>query len=326
MTMKKQAVNNAKLGVFVIAGLLVLVVSLYVIGQNHNFFGSGFALKARFRDVNGLMPGSNVRFSGIQCGTVKDIEIINDTTIEVRMLINNKTSPYIRANASASIGTEGLMGNKVVNILPNAAGAPPMENGGMLVTGGQPGLEDMMGTLSVVGNNTLEVSASLREAALKINNSPLLQQLLTDTTMVTNLQQSLAHFRKASLNIENAAASVNLMLLNVQKGEGVAGVLLSDRQAAANTAEAIENLNYASRQANKLVTDIDSLVSEIHADAAGGNGALHLLLKDTTLVNRLNNSLENIENGTAAFNEDMEALKHNFLLRGYFRKQEKRKE
>ena len=84
--MKKNSINNIKLGIFIIAGLFILVVSLYLIGKNQHFFGSNFVLKARFHNVEGLMPGNNVRFSGIQCGTVKDIEIINDTTIEVTML------------------------------------------------------------------------------------------------------------------------------------------------------------------------------------------------------------------------------------------------
>ena len=83
MKMKNKGVNNIRLGVFIITGLVILVVSLYLIGRNQHLFGSSFPLKVKFRNVEGLMPGNNVRFAGIQCGTVKDIEIINDTTIEV---------------------------------------------------------------------------------------------------------------------------------------------------------------------------------------------------------------------------------------------------
>ncbi|MGN6567781.1 MAG: MlaD family protein, partial [Flavipsychrobacter sp.] len=69
----------------------------------------------------------------------------------------------------------------------------------------------------------------------------------------------------------------------------------------------------------------DSIVNGLQADMDHGPGAIHAVLRDSALTNKLNNSLSNIEKGTAAFNEDMEALKHNFLLRGYFRRQAKKK-
>ena len=206
--MKKNAVNNIRLGIFIIAGLLILVVSLYLIGQNQNFFGSNFSLKARFRDVGGLMPGNNVRFSGIQCGTVKSIEIINDTTIEVSMLISDKTSPYIRNNAGASIGTEGLMGNKVINITPGTTNSPVMPEGGMLHTGGKKGIDDLLGTLAVTGDNAQAISANLKQTSERLSSSALVRELLTDTVVATDLRRTLENFRGASGDIKTAAAAV----------------------------------------------------------------------------------------------------------------------
>ncbi len=323
--MEKNAINNIRLGVFIIAGLIILVVSLYIIGQNQNFFGSNFSLKARFHNVNGLMPGNNVRFSGIQCGTVKDIEIINDSTIEVLMLIREKTSSYIRSNARASIGTEGLMGNKIINIFPGTADAPPISDGGMLSTVAEKGIDDIVGSLSATGDNAVTISSSLKLTAEQINGSPVLEQLLTDTTMTENLHQSLANFKQASLEIGQAAMAINLMMSEVQKGGGAAGVLLTDRQSAAHLTHTIERIRNASERADTLVANIQELANDIHYDLNQGKGAAHLLLKDSSITQRLQNSMENIEKGTAAFNEDMQALKHNFLLRRYFRRQERAK-
>jgi phospholipid/cholesterol/gamma-HCH transport system substrate-binding protein len=84
----KQTSNNIKLGVFVLAGLLFLILLLYMIGRNRNLFGRNYVLKARFENVQGLIPGNNVRFAGIQAGTVKKIQILNDTMIEVTMFID----------------------------------------------------------------------------------------------------------------------------------------------------------------------------------------------------------------------------------------------
>src|ERR1700761_401549 len=124
--------NNIKLALLVSAGLLVLILSFYVIGKGHNMFGSGFVLKARVSQLDGLAEGNNVLFSGIQAGTVKSISIINDTTIEVVLLIDNKVKSYIHENALATIGSEGLMGNKMINIMPIKGNSPIVKNGDLL--------------------------------------------------------------------------------------------------------------------------------------------------------------------------------------------------
>ena len=122
--MANRIVNNVKLGIFVLAGMLFLVFLLYMIGKNRNMFGNTYVLKARFENVQGLVAGNNVRFSGIQAGTVKRVKILNDTTIEVTMIIETKMKPIIRKNAIVSIGTDGLVGNKVVNIIPSKEPSP----------------------------------------------------------------------------------------------------------------------------------------------------------------------------------------------------------
>ena len=88
--MAKRSINTLKLGTFVIAGLGFLVMLLYVIGKNQNVFGNTFMLKARFENVHGLMPGNSIRFGGIDAGSVKKIEVLNDTTIEVTLLVKSK--------------------------------------------------------------------------------------------------------------------------------------------------------------------------------------------------------------------------------------------
>ena len=86
--MANKPFNNIKLGVFILLGLLFLILLLYMIGRNRNMFGSNFKLKARFENVQGLKAGNNVRFGGIEVGTVKKVNILNDTTMEVIMIVD----------------------------------------------------------------------------------------------------------------------------------------------------------------------------------------------------------------------------------------------
>ncbi|MFN7118180.1 MAG: MlaD family protein, partial [Saprospiraceae bacterium] len=97
--MNQSASNNLKLGTFVMAGLLFLILMLYMIGRNSNIFSSNFQLKTHFRNAQGLQPGNNVRFAGTQIGTVKKVQILNDTTIEVLFYIDKRSKDFIHKNS-----------------------------------------------------------------------------------------------------------------------------------------------------------------------------------------------------------------------------------
>ena len=114
--MAKETPNYIKLGILVTVGLVLLVVGLYFIGSNKNLFGSTFKLYAVFKDVNGLKAGNNVRYAGIDVGTVENILINNDTTIRVEMVIEERMKDVIKKNSIAGIGTDGLMGDRLINI------------------------------------------------------------------------------------------------------------------------------------------------------------------------------------------------------------------
>src|SRR5688572_4506543 len=142
--MANKTVNTIKLGAFVLSGLLFLILMLYMIGKNRNLFGPSFIVKAQFENVQGLVPGNNVRFSGIQIGTVKKINIINDTVIEVVMLVDDEMQQIIRNNAIVTIGSDGLMGNKVINISPAGSPAPFVTKGEILSSRKALNTEDML--------------------------------------------------------------------------------------------------------------------------------------------------------------------------------------
>src|ERR1700733_11359558 len=130
--MGNQGKNNIQLGVFVLAGFLVLVLFLSKIGKQHHLFGTDFELKTTASRVGGLIEGGNVRFSGIQAGTVKSIKIVNDTTFEITFNVDDKVRPFILKNAVTAIGTDGLMGNKILNISPVSGTSKPVTDGDML--------------------------------------------------------------------------------------------------------------------------------------------------------------------------------------------------
>ncbi len=323
--MAKEAINNVKLGLFISSGLAVLIISLYLIGKNQSFFGSYFHARARFKNINGLMTGNNVRFAGIQAGTVSKIQVINDTTIEVELLIDKKMKPFIHANAFAAIGNDGLMGNKVINLTPNAIPAKEVEEGALLAIKRSPETDDMMQTFSNTNQNVLAISQSLINTLNRLNESKAFWNILNDTSIPFNLSQSMVNIKASTIRINELSLSLNSLVKDLHDGKGAAGLLLEDKATANNVRSAIENLTTASKESLNAISKIDSLVAQVQQDAAHGHGTVHTLLRDSVMANRLSNSMLNIEKGTAAFNQDMEALQHNFLTRKYFKKQEKLK-
>ena len=321
--MENRSVNNIKLGAFVLGGLLFLVVLLYMIGANRSLFGATYVLKARFENVQGLVAGNNVRFSGIQAGTVKNIKIVNDTVIEISMIIDKKMLQIIRNNALVSIGTDGLVGNKVVNIVPSKVHAPLAVEEDILVAKKAISPDDMLQTLFNTNNDVAIVAANLKTTVQRINSSSALWALLSDPYIPKDLKLSVAHIREATSKAGSILENLDQMVIEMKGGKGLLGAIMTDETLAKNLAEAVVKIKRVGEQADSLAGEVRGVVSDFRLDVTKGNGSLHALLRDSLLAKKVTSSLDNVQQGTDGFNQNMEALKHSFLLRGYFKKLEK---
>lgn len=321
--MSKQGINNLKLGAFILAGLFTLILSFYFIGKNQHLFGTKFKLRARFTNLNGLIEGSNVLYAGIQAGTVSSISLINDTTIEVTMLIDKAIRPHIHQSAVASISTEGLMGNKIVNIVPATGNFPLVNDGDLLFARQVVNTDEMLQTLSRTNQNIAGISEALKISVLRINQSKLMA-LLDDPVIGTRLRSTLKNIDRTAYQASYLAGNMNKVVQDIRDRKGLAGALLSDTSLTVNLQAAMANLRQATAKTQKLTIDLDHMASQINDDLTTGKGTLHLLLKDSIAAGHIQQSLKNIENGTDGFNQNMEALKHNFLFRGYFKDQAKK--
>jgi phospholipid/cholesterol/gamma-HCH transport system substrate-binding protein len=324
--MAKKTINTVKLGIFVLSGLLFLVLLLYMIGKNRNLFGPAFVLKARFENVQGLVPGNNVRFAGIEVGTVKRIHIISDSLLEVIMVVDDKMNQFIRNNAIVSIGTDGLMGNKVINIVPSHTPASLVKEGDVLASRKAPDTDDMLRTLNKTNHDIAVIAGNLKATVQRINSSNALWKLLNDESLSQNLKTAAANVQLATARAASMANDLQVIIQDVKKGKGPMGTMLRDTAFAQDLTEAILKIKDVGDHANKLAVNLDDVVTDLQQSIQYGKGPVHALLKDTSIVIKLNISLDNIQKGTDGFNQNMEALKHNFLFRRYFKKQERQKQ
>jgi len=315
MIMETGNKNNIKLGGFVVAGIILLMGALYFIGRNENTWASGLAVRVRFSDLDGLTEGNNVFYAGMPAGSVDKISIINDTTIEVKLLINKKTSAYIQRNAVASIGANGLIGDKVVNIRPETGVAPAIYDGYLLK--GQEGVkvEKMLPKLVRIGDNVEVISDVLKKMVMGLDSSQLLS-LLKDKQISEQLRRTLANLDRTTDNTLLVSSDILQLTNGIRKGKGTVGMLLQDTMIAHNLISLSGNM--------KVVTDtINQLGLRLGYKLEHGKGPLNMLLTDTTAANNLRTALINVRAGSDNFDQITEALKHNFLIRGYFNRKEK---
>jgi len=324
--MAKQLINNIKLGAFTLSGLSLLILLLYMIGRNQNMFGSNFTLSARFENVQGLKAGNNVRYAGIDVGTVKKVNILNDTLLEVIMIIDDKMKSIIRKNAIVSIGTDGLVGNKVVNIAASKQAAAIASDGDILASKKPIDTDEMLRTLYKTNNDIAVITDNLKTTVSRINSSSALWSVLNEKGLPQNLKLSAANIREATARASDMINDLHGIVADVKNGKGSVGTLLNDTAFAHNLNEAVVKIRMVGESADSLSRQLNGTIAGIQQDINKGKGAVNALLKDSLMAARINNSLENIQKGTEGFNQNMDAIKHSFLFRGYFRKLEKQKQ
>jgi phospholipid/cholesterol/gamma-HCH transport system substrate-binding protein len=318
--MKKTSSEKLKLGIFVIIGLLLFVTGIYLIGANQNMFGKKVTINANFNNVNGLRLGNNVRYSGINVGIVKSIMMVNDSTINVAMNIEEKMLKHIKKDAIATIGTDGLVGNMIVNIIPGKGDVPVVTSGDEIQSYTKIGTDDMLNTLSVTNENAALLTAKLLKVADALADSKgTFGMLIKDTIMSANLKQTMNQLRITSFEASKAMKELNGIISSINFNESVAGTLLNDSVQSQKVKSIITNLDESSKDIKGVISNLNETISNIKE----GEGALNYLSNDVELVKSFEETMKNINEGTAKFNENMEALKHNFLTRSYFRKLER---
>jgi phospholipid/cholesterol/gamma-HCH transport system substrate-binding protein len=329
--MANRTSDNIKLGVFALTGLVLVVAFLYLLGKNQSIFSTRFPVKAHFENVNGLTPGSNVRVSGIVVGVVESVNLINDTLVEVELRLDDEMRRVVRKNTLADISTDGLVGNRVVNLLPAKESAPMIEPGDIIQSQKDVSTAEMLKILNKTNQNVLVISEGLLETVERINKSTQLTTLLQDESLSRDLKAALANLRVTTATASATATDLRSVMAGIRAGEGTVGALLRDTTLAHELNLAARKLHSVETQAGQLVQNMDSLVRQValltdnvQTDIRQGPGTAHLLLRDSLAAARIQTTLGNIEQGTARFNESMEGLKNSFLLRRYFRKQEKK--
>ncbi len=205
--------QKTKTGLFVIISLALLLGLIFLIGKQKKLFGDAFIVFAEFKNISGTQEGNFVRFAGINIGTVEGIRIINDTSVELSLSIDKDIQPFIKTDAIASIGSDGLMGDKLILIAPGTSTAPVAKNGSKLLSTNPVDVDKIMNNISKISANASVVTDGLADIVAKINSGKgTVGRLLADNKLADNLESTIATAKQtaASINRTSNAADETL--------------------------------------------------------------------------------------------------------------------
>lgn len=317
---KKEIAQQIKVGAFVLTGVALFLAAVFLIGSQNNLFSKTFTLNAVFKNVEGLKAGDNVWLSGVKIGTVSDVRIASEGRVIVSLSLRDKQNQFIQSDAVASIGSDGLVGSKIVVIRPGKS-ARSITDADTLNTVSPTDTQDLMNLAKDVGENTRSLTSDLRTIASKINEGQgIVGELLTDGTIAQEIRAAVNNLRATGTNTAQASAELQHLLQEMRTGPGLLPMLISDTGYAETFQHTLANVEQVSVSAGKVSENLDALASKINDQ----NNAVGVLLADSVVADQLKSTVENAEEATHKLDENMEALQHNFLLRGFFRRKERR--
>jgi phospholipid/cholesterol/gamma-HCH transport system substrate-binding protein len=318
--MDKETKINVKLGLFVAIGILIFIVGIFFIGARNGMFSKAFNVKTYFADASGLKEGGNVRYDGVKVGIVKKVILINDSTVEVDLQIDESKHEFITKSAITSISSDGLMGDKLVNVTSGKPNSPMAENGDILKSKEAVNTDKIISKLTVTNDNIGVISENLKNITSDLNTKKgAVQSLYKDTTLAIELRKTFKNLNTMSVDVLTAGENVKMMTAKMQSGKGSISQILNDTTMGRNLARTISKLKETSDKLNSASDAINTTMRQVNS----GQGPVHMLLTDSATANNIRQSMSNLKKASYTLNQDLEGLQHSFLLKGYFKKKDK---
>jgi phospholipid/cholesterol/gamma-HCH transport system substrate-binding protein len=304
----KQA-NNVKLGVFVTLAMIGTFILFYLVINKNNLWESSIQLKSRFNNIQGLRVGNNVRYGGMHIGIVKEIYLINDTTIEVVMSVNKSMQAYIHKNAIAFISSDGFVGDKLINIKGEASKAALVQDGDILKSSPPLDINELMAAIDAPETGINSLLNKLNSVVAKIDNSNAVWDITTDNKLANSFKTIIGDIQQTTESANLITSKLNSITTQINDGKGLVGALVKDSLYINKIDTLLNNSSRLIRDVYQIANNLNTTMSSIQKDLREGNGLAYTVLKDSAFSKKIEESVFSIQAGTKSFNEVMSALK-----------------
>jgi phospholipid/cholesterol/gamma-HCH transport system substrate-binding protein len=259
--MKTTSGQKIKIGLFAIAGIAVLVAAIFLIGNQKSMFSSTFNVHGMFKNVNGLQVGNNARFAGINVGVVDDIQIMTDSSVKVTLTLNDDVKKFIKKDAKLSIGSDGLMGDKLVVIAPGGGTTNAAVSGGEELAVVNPlDVDKIIAKFTKIADNAGDLVEGLASIVNKVNSGKgSIGRLLNNDKMAKNMENTVKQAQTTMANVHKTTTTLNEDLTAAQHNFLLKGFFNKKKKAAKAKKDSLNNIKKMQKDSTKSVKKVQKM-------------------------------------------------------------------
>lgn len=307
---KKKAL---RVGFLVLSSLSIFIFAIYLIGSKDNLFQSKVRVYCVFEDIRGLTAGSNVQFSGINVGSVRDINITSDSTVVLQLDIAQQYAKFIYQNSIAEINQDGLMGGKLLSISTGKKKTNSIQNGDTLIAHAGIDIQNMLNMSNNIMVNVNEMVKTFRTIAHKIDaGNGDLSLLLNDNQLTTQLQHTT---QQLSVSLEN----IGQITQKINNGTGDLSKLINQDSLTQQAQQLLQQLQHTTQKADTLLTEFQTTASRINSE----EGVINQLLNNPSFVHTIDTTIRNVNHSLHRFDETSKAIENSWFIRVFSKKKQK---
>jgi len=312
--------RNITVGIFIFIGLVIFIVGIFVLGGQQKSFVKSIRVNAVFGDIGGLKVGNNVWFSGVKIGTVKTIKFYGNSQVEVSMNIEQTAQHYIRKDASAKLSSDGLIGNKLIVIFGGNPKTAEIENGDILQVQKDLSTDDIMKTFQENNENLIGITSNFKKlSGNMVKGKGLAGTLLADSSLAISFKAIVMNLQKTTQTSAALAGQLKEFSAKLNTKGGLADKMLTDTSVFNKLSATADQLKQTATKAGVITDNLSKASNKLNST----DNAMGLLLNDAKTANQVRSTMGNLQESSVKLNDDLEAVQHNFLLRGFFKKKEK---
>jgi len=314
-------------GIFIALGMIIFIIGIFTLGGQQSVFKKNFHITAVFDDVAGLKKGNNVWFSGVKVGTISNVRFIGLKEVEVQMVVDDNVQQYIHSNTGVKIGSDGLIGNKIIVIDGGSAEAPVIADGAKVQVQKEISTAEMMKTLQRNNENLLAITNDFKKLSSNIvKGKGLVGELMADSVLALKFKSIVNNLNATTQSTQQVAMGLNRFSDKLNTKGGLTDKLLTDTavfsQLKASVAQLKQTTGTASALAdnlNKAGINLTKATNKLNTT----DNAIGVLLNDPKGAEQVRSTLNYLQQSSIKLNDDLEAVQHNFLLKGFFKKKAK---
>ncbi|HEY9341165.1 MAG TPA: MlaD family protein [Hanamia sp.] len=322
-----KSTNNRRaviVGIFILLGLAIFIITILTLGSQRKTFEKSITVKSFFDNVNGLQKGNNIWFSGVKVGIIKKVLITGKGQVEVDMNIEQQSKQFIRKDAKAKLSTDGLIGNKIIEIYGGTLTSGEIESGDIIATDKLLSTDAMMNTLSQNNDNLLRITNDFKIISSRlVKGEGSIGKLLTDETMVNQINATTLTLQTTARNLERLSHNVSAYAAKLSNKGTLANDLVTDTVIFSRLRATVSQLQQVANTSQAAINNLENAGNTLNNGLNDKNSPIGMLLNDEQSANKIKITLQNLQSASKKLDDDLEAVQHNFLLRGFFKKKAK---